>query len=333
MTTLPLQDKRILFFSPAFFSYEKKIVQAMEKMGAVVSFYDERAVTKPLAKAFLKVVPFVFGRMSEKYYRKIIEKNDADGFDYILIVRCDMVTVKTISMLRRRFPGAKMCLHLWDSMRNIKGIKRKIGLFDFVTSFDRHDCSSFPDIRFRPLFFTDDFVSSKTDTKFDLCFCGTIHSDRQFVIDELFGQAERYGLSTYRFAYLQSTFMYYFYKLFGKGFQNATKESFSFQKKSLNEISIIESSSNTVLDVQHPKQMGLTMRVIEMIGAKKKIITTNRDIRNYDFYNPSNILIVDRTNPQLDLSFFKASYEDLPEEIYKKYYIDRWVLDVLGVDS
>ena len=35
------------------------------------------------------------------------------------------------------------------------------------------------------------------------------------------------------------------------------------------------------------------MRTIEMLGALK-MITTNAEIQNYDFYHPNNICIVDR---------------------------------------
>ena len=39
-----------------------------------------------------------------------------------------------------------------------------------------------------------------------------------------------------------------------------------------------------VLDSAQDGQLGLTIRVLEAIGAKKKIITTNEDVINYDFY-------------------------------------------------
>ena len=63
--------------------------------------------------------------------------------------------------------------------------------------------------------------------------------------------------------------------------------------------------SKTVVDIQHPKQSGLTMRTIEMLGANKKMITTNADIQNYDFYHPNNICIVDRNNVVVPPEFIK----------------------------
>ena len=52
-----------------------------------------------------------------------------------------------------------------------------------------------------------------------------------------------------------------------------------------------------------------------MIGLKKKLITTNKDIVNYDFYNSNNIMVVDRANFQIDtelsislMNYWKMKY-------------------------
>lgn len=67
-----------------------------------------------------------------------------------------------------------------------------------------------------------------------------------------------------------------------------------------------------------------------MIGMNKKLITTNASIVNYDFYNKKNILIINRENPQIDISFFSTPYEKINPEIYKKYSLSSWILDVLS---
>ena len=66
------------------------------------------------------------------------------------------------------------------------------------------------------------------------------------------------------------------------------------------------------------------MRTIETLGAKKKLITTNKQIIEYDFYNPANVLVVDRKNPVIPDVFMITPYVEIPQEIYNKYYIDSW---------
>lgn len=329
--TKPLLNKKILFLSPAFFGYEKKIKNEMEKMGAEVKLYDERSVSSSFSRALLKLSPSLFSFRTKKYYQHIIKDNQDTAFDFILIVRCDMVTESVLALLKKQYPNAKLCLHLWDSLDNIKGIRKKIKFFDYVTSFDRVDCLKNDSLIFRPLFFTDDFSPKTTNKKYDLCFCGTIHSDRYYIIKRLFNDAEKEGLKTYSFAYLQGKFIYFYYKFFAKGFMKSKKEEFSFEKKSLSEISAIENSSNVILDIQHPRQTGLTMRTIEMVGAKKKFITTNQEVKEYDFYNPNNIAIIDRNNPEIVSNFFKTEYIDIDEGIRQKYCLKQWISDVLGI--
>ena len=72
------------------------------------------------------------------------------------------------------------------------------------------------------------------------------------------------------------------------------------------------------------------MRTLEMIGMRKKLVTTNSDVSNYDIYNKNNIFIIDRENPLVEEDFLQSDYFNLPDEIYEYYSIDRWVIDVLG---
>ena len=63
----------------------------------------------------------------------------------------------------------------------------------------------------------------------------------------------------------------------------------------------------------------------------EKIITTNQFIQRYDFYNPTNILIIDRNNPVISDKFFEADYEAVPAEIYNKYSLESWIYEILGL--
>ena len=69
------------------------------------------------------------------------------------------------------------------------------------------------------------------------------------------------------------------------------------KKISINNIEVIEKivpfskfyqfylEGNIILDIAHPHQKGLSFRPYEAMGLRKKLITTNKDITNYDFYN------------------------------------------------
>lgn len=327
-----IYGKKILFFAPAFFGYENKIAKKMEDLGAIVDLYNVRSVTSAKDRALLKISPLIFAKRSQKYYEKIICDNYEKNYDYILIVKCDMTPENILIRLRTVFPTAKICLYLWDSIDNIQGIKHKFKYFDTIHSFDMEDCIQYKELKFRPLFYTDEFFREtyQDNCVYDICFVGTVHSDRYKVIKKVKELANDLKFSSYWFCYLQSIFIYYFYKFTKKEFRGTNLADFSFEKKDSNEISEIINKSKIILDIQHPKQTGLTMRTIEMLGMKKKIITTNTAIKKYDFYNPNNIYIIDRKKINIDNKFFYSDYEMLSNEIYQKYSLKNWIFDVLS---
>ena len=124
--------------------------------------------------------------------------------------------------------------------------------------------------------------------------------------------------------------MFNYYKITKKEFKNTVKNNFTFNKIDSSEIAEIINQTRTVLDIQHPKQTGLTMRTIEMLGMNKKLITTNADIKEYDFYNPNNILVIDRKNIVNYRGILSTPYQKVSEEIYEKYSLKNWIYDVLG---
>ncbi|MCI9623648.1 MAG: capsular biosynthesis protein CpsH [Lachnospiraceae bacterium] len=330
-----LKGKRILFFCQYFFGYEEKIARKYRELGAEVDLYDERSVKKTIERAFLKVLPEVFHQKTEKYYAKILKEIKTREYNYILFIDCEMPTEKVLRAFRRVFPKAKFCLHLWDSIKNLKGVEKKFSYFDYITSFDRADARDYAQIKFRPLFFCDEFRAGAQTLfyDYDLCFIGTIHSDRYKVIKALSAQTEHYGLKMYCYPYLQSRFIFYYYKIMKKEFRGTKADDFKFEKKSAADIADIVSRSRVIADVQHPGQTGLTMRTLEMVGMKKKLITTNQDIVNYDFYRKNNIMVINRSNVKCRKEFFETGYEEIPEQTYEYYSAARWCMDVLGLKN
>lgn len=327
-----IKGKRILFLAPSFFQYENKIKEKMEQMGAIVDFYDERSVTKSFDRALLKILPSVFNKKTARYYKEILEACKNNVYSYIFVIKCDMLTEKILEKFHVIFPNSIFCLYLYDSVKNIKGVSKKFKYFDRILSFDRQDTFKYHEMKFRPLFYIDDFKKElRLDNKYkyDISFCGTIHSDRFAIIKEIIDICKKIKLSFYNFSYLQSKFMYYFYKIIKHEFRYARKRDFSFLKASSQEISDVVDESRVVLDIQHPKQTGLTMRTIEMIGMNKKLVTTNAEIKEYDFYNSNNILVINRKNINILDEFLLTKYIPLDANIYDKYSITAWIEDIL----
>ena len=331
-----LKGKKILLFCQYFFGYEEKIAAKYIQLGASVDLYDEMAASSTAERALLKIFPEILRQKSEKYYAGILRRIRKRHYDYVLFIDCEMPAARVLQAYRNAFPGARFCLHLWDSVRNLKGVERKFAYFDYITSFDRYDAQQYDRVTFRPLFYCDAYRSGPgrgaQAHAYDVCFIGTVHSDRYKVLKPLFAWAGRHGLKTYCYLYLQNRFIYYVYKILKKEFRDTDIKDFRFKKKTAAEIADVVDRSKVIVDIQHPGQTGLTMRTLEMVGMKKKIITTNKDIIHYDFYRKNNVMVADRNHVECREDFFSGAYEEISRQVYEYYALERWCTDVLGTD-
>jgi hypothetical protein len=71
------------------------------------------------------------------------------------------------------------------------------------------------------------------------------------------------------------------------------------------------------------------MRTLEVLGARRKLITTNAEVVHYDFYDPKNILVVDRENLKIPPDFLKSEFRPLPDFIYQKYSLKGFLIELL----
>ena len=91
--------------------------------------------------------------------------------------------------------------------------------------------------------------------------------------------------------------------------------------------------SKVLLDFKNDIHYGLSFRTFESIGFKKKLITNNPLVKYYDFYNPSNIFVLEKNyNKEELINFLKQPYQDLPNQIVEKYSFTNWIKYVLGIE-
>ena len=121
-------------------------------------------------------------------------------------------------------------------------------------------------------------------------------------------------------------------KIYSKKKQKEIHQYIEFIYEEVNFKDCYKFSENTkvVVDLVHKNQIGLSMRPFEALGLKRKLITTNTSIKDYDFYNPNNIFIIeDINNFDIPTSFFESEYEDIEQNISSKYHIKPWLENIL----
>lgn len=97
---------------------------------------------------------------------------------------------------------------------------------------------------------------------------------------------------------------------------------------SYDELTTIVSESRSVLNVVMPNQTGVSMRDIESIMFGVKLITTNKSIKEKDFYHPNNIFELDGLNVDGILDFLKKPVIPVDEKIKWRYSIEGFVTEL-----
>lgn len=85
------------------------------------------------------------------------------------------------------------------------------------------------------------------------------------------------------------------------------------------------SKSRAIIDITNKNQIGLTLRCMESIFLEKKLITNNKEIKKYNFYNPKNIFILDEDNMDNIETFLNSPYEKVDQEIIEYYDFESWL--------
>ena len=103
-----------------------------------------------------------------------------------------------------------------------------------------------------------------------------------------------------------------------------------FDKISIDNVAQILKNSKITLDIPAQTQKGLSMRTFESIAAHTKIITTNPGIRSIEFYNSSNVCVIDKDNINISSDFLKRDYVPLDDSVIEKYSFDNWMKAIFG---
>lgn len=69
----------------------------------------------------------------------------------------------------------------------------------------------------------------------------------------------------------------------------------------------------------------MTLRPLEALAFKKKLLTNNPNIEQYSFYNSNNIFILGKDDPSMLEEFIEKPYIDIDQDIIKQFDINTWI--------
>lgn len=315
--------QKVLFIGIGFYDYDIIIRQAIEKLGFEVDYFCE--TPKGFFYSFANYLKLnSISQTFRNNHSMNIANACGNDYSYIFVIKGDCITHEALNIIQQKNKNAKTVLYLWDSIKRMPNYKNIQGFFMSIYSFDRVDCINNKKIKFKPLFYRSEYKINNKQNNFiyDLFFIGWAHSDRAILLKEIDLKLQSQDLKT-KFLIFVGKAAYYISKPI------RAIRTMTIQKPiSTKDIAQYCSESRAILDIAHPLQTGLTMRTIEVLfGIGRKLITTNKDIINYDFYNKNNILIINRDNLDIPKDFFKSNFIIYPDDLRDSFFIENWVKD------
>lgn len=229
-----------------------------------------------------------------------------------------------------KLSDATFVAYLWDSLSNCQRMGLCLDLFDEVYSFEPADCKAYG-LRLRPLFYSDVYTSlplePESGFEYDACFIGSVHQTSKFeAVKAVCDRLEARGMRVFKYFFMPSKSVEVFRKA-----TNPTYRSVAFRYDPLpaREVASIYTRSRAVIDSPQSGQSGLTIRTLETLGARRKLITANGDVKNYDFFRYGNAFAIQGGNMP-DETFFSTPYSELPRDIYETYSLRVFVKTLLG---
>lgn len=266
---------------------------------------------------FLKTV-FKKNLKTMYFGKKIIGnlKKIKETQDVILVIKGDFIDSKSVIELKKY--SKKTIAYFNDNTRRCPKIIQVIPHFDQVFSFEKEDCEKY-NVKFATNWIYNNLCENKTTPV-----------DFKYQVFNIVSKDKRLPILSRIAIDLKSKKISYKFFVYDKSHdEKKSNIEFITNHIPLSEVKEYINKSQVLLDINRKNQYGLTFRVFESLGLEKKLITTNTDIINYDFYNPNNILIIDEKNPNIPISFFEKKYEKIPETILNKYTLEGWIDTVI----
>lgn len=325
---------KLLLIMPKFFDYPEIIVNELNEMGYEVDFFDDRPSTNAWIKAAIRINKNLIGTYIKKYFESVMKTVRNKKYDVVFLISGQSLSFSEsmINEIKLCQKDAKFVLYQWDSQTNFPYIKQVQKYFDKRYSFDRRDIEETPSLKFLPLFYSRKYEEigkrNNTNFKYDFCFVGTAHPKKYKFIKMMSEQLKSVYPNQFIYFFFPSPIVYFYRKIMNNELRKAKYNEFHYVPLKGKDMNDVYETSRCVLDSAQDGQLGLTIRVLEALGAKKKLITTNEDVINYDFYKPENIYVYEG---KIDLEnvFFTHEYKEVSKEVYEKYSLRSWLKEIL----
>ncbi|SFG40334.1 hypothetical protein SAMN05216356_107127 [Oribacterium sp. WCC10] len=313
---------------PFFYNYEKDIERCLMESGNQVYLID----TNIHAQGFLKkLAMFYTKKLRDKIVREYYEDKTKDvplGIDTVFVIKGQWMTDEVIEMLKTRFKDARFKIYQWDSVATFSDQTRINPHFQDIYTFDPVDSENY-NWNYRPLFFKREECVDTEEKKYDLIFLCSMHTRRMQILLALKKVAEGYGKKVFSYIYVPRLQYIKEAVLKRNPLYKGASGELHFASLPMKDTVDVYNHTRCFVDYTFPQQNGLSMRTIESVGHKCKLVTNNRHVLDTDFYDPDNVCIYDPDDFDIPKEFLETPYHDIAKDVYERYSLEGFLEDIL----
>lgn len=327
-------DKTIIFGAPFDF-FNKKIAHNLKHLGfnVIDISFEQKFRYKSLKDRFYNFYRKVL--FNDKSYKTKLRFSLAEETinrrlqalyqkaDYVLIIRPDIYPEYFLEQLKNH---TKMMVgYQWDGMKRFPEVEKVVKYFDRFFVFDENDVKEnlLPTTNF---FFDDEEVVLHQEVKKQVFFVGSFMKSRLEILEKIVEQIHKTDF------------------IADISLRNAKPKIAKKYNKSQGGVKILKDSmslkenhqcvqeSMVLVDILNEVHNGLSFRTFEALKYRKKLITTNKSIKHYDFYNEHNFLILEDGSSYAKIpEFLQRAYQEISPTIYEKYAFTNWLKYMLNI--
>jgi len=323
MTEKLTYRKSILFVAPRFYNFENNLKEEMEHQNYNVDLisYSYGSHRLPWKKEKLR-------RKIAAESSSVIQLININHYDILFVIKGELLDKEIINSFKNKNPSAITIIYLWDSLDNVPFDIDYVNCFDFKYSFDQVECNNYRNhnLQHKPLFYTNDFeMSNNSQLKYDFSMVGGMQDKRIKVLKQFVKLLPEYKYKIRLRTEITLNIPFNIIK-----FGICTYFNYALYKNlDRKAVAALLNASKAILDFTGSRQSGLSIRTIETLAAGRKLITTNPEVKKYDFYNANNIYVLEDLEPKKIKEFMERKFEPVNKNTIIKYSIENFVSTIL----
>ena len=278
-------------------------------------YFEEIYKKKTKINRIVRKIFFKLNLLKDAFFNKAwIEK--AITADIIILFDTGNIS-KIQSYISNKFPHKRLIIWYWNPVERTvtpKFINREKAE---IWSFDISDCKKYKFKYNNQFFFIENINKAKkvnTNISNMDCFFSGKQKDRKSQLIALSKEFEKYGLS-------------YYYMIATRNMK-VNDPNIKLLRKRIPYVSLLAYAINckAIIDIVFENQEGLTLRPLEALFLRKKLITNFKKIKQYDFYRKENIFIIGDDDFSKINDFMNLPYNMENHEHYiEKYSVYGWL--------